>query len=118
MQNADAMSRHPPCHQCHRGDCLQHDAEYVMAENTQSIEVSSVQSNTATDRMGEGLRPGQLNNDSQNMREAQLKDDILGPLIRYKETGVQPEEASREGMNFEAHQLYQQWDQLYVQHGN
>jgi len=39
------------------------------------------------------------------MRKAQLTDDILGSIIRYKETGEQPDEASREGMSYEACQL-------------
>jgi len=42
-----------------------------MAENTQIIETQSasfVQSGTATDEMRESLRPGELNNDSQDMR--------------------------------------------------
>jgi len=45
--------------------------EYAMSENTQIIETQSasfVQSGTATVETGESLRPGQLNNDSQDMR--------------------------------------------------
>ena len=52
------------------------------------------------------------------MRNAQLTDDILGPIINCKEAGEKPDEASREGMSYEARQLYQQWDQLCVHHGN
>jgi len=113
--NADAMSRRPPCHQCHRGDCVQNDVNCDNTRTTDTQSASSVQKDTTTVEMG---RSGELNSDSQNMRKAQLTDDILGPIIKCKEAGEKPDDASREGMSYEARQLYQQWDQLCVHHGS
>ena len=73
-------------------NCLQHDVE---CENGQTIDIrsaSSVQKDTTAFEMGESLRSGQLNSDSQDMKNAQLTDDILGPIIKCKEAGEKPAE--------------------------
>jgi len=65
------MSRRPLCHQCHCGDCLQHDIECAITENTQNIEAQSASSVQRDVEMGGSSRAGQLNSDSQDMRKAQ-----------------------------------------------
>ena len=53
--------------------------------------------------------------ESDDMRVAQLSDDVLGFILRLKETNQQPKEATLAGMSHEARQLHQQWAQLIVQ---
>ena len=55
--------------------------------------------------------------ESDDIRDAQLNDDVLGPILRLKETNQQPEEATLAGMGHEARRLHQQWPQLIVQDG-
>ena len=61
--------------------------------------------------------PVSTSRDPPNMREAQLSDGTLGPILRLKEAHQQPDVAELTGIGHEAHQLYQQWEQLLVQDG-
>ena len=55
--------------------------------------------------------------ESDDIRDAQLNDYVLSSILRLKETNQQPEEATLAGMGREACQLHQQWPQLIVQDG-
>ena len=55
--------------------------------------------------------------ESDDIRDAQLNDDVLSSILRLKETNQQPEETTLARMGHEARQLHQQWPQLIVQDG-
>lgn len=86
--NADSLSR-LPCQQCGRDS------------HTTAVEVA------ATALRGEPARP------SDRLRELQLRDPIVGPIMRSKETGTEPR---REELptSKESRRLLQIWDQLII----
>ena len=120
--NADAMSRRPPCSQCNRDDCVQNNPECSVGEIQQQplmVDVLQEEDTPPVTPTGDGSSSTDTssNEESNEMRGAQLSDDILGSILRLKEENQQPGEAALAGMGHETRQLLQQWEQLTVQDG-
>ena len=92
--NADALSR-LPCRQCGR------DSHFAPAP---AVVASSV------------LQPLQ-GGPVEGLREAQLADSLLGPILRGKETGVKPSTGDPGAVSRSFRRLLQVWDQLLVRDG-
>ena len=93
--NADAMSRRPLCKQCHRQHCSQQGSN----DQQESTHICN----------NEHTGAGEV--------QAQLQDDIIGPILTSREANEKPDEAEVTGESHEAQQLYQQWGWLLVQEG-
>ena len=118
--NADALSRRPPCSQCNRDDCAQSNPECTTGKTQQqSLKMNALQEEDTSAVITAESRSTNTSCDeeSDDMRVAQLSDDVLGSILRLKEINQQPEEATLAGMSHEARQLHQQWAQLIVQDG-
>ena len=88
--NADALSR-LPCQQCGRDGHTTPTAASISATNIlQSLP----------------------NTFSTNLREAQLEDSTLGPLLRGKETGEKPRPEQFRRLSRSSRRLLQLWEQL------
>jgi len=117
--NADAMSRRPPCAQCQRHGCSiqdqQENALICSNNHTNSGEVKVAAATREVHNVLEdsGVQP----EETVSIREAQLQDGIIGPILTSKEENKQPDEAELTGGSHEARQLYQQWDHLLVREG-
>ena len=92
--NADALSR-LPCRQCGR--------------DTHDSLVPAIVA-VATLRSPQG-------NASEELRDAQLVDPVLGPLLRGKEAGRKPSADELGSVSRSSRRLLQIWDQLMIVHG-
>ena len=92
--NADALSR-TPCKQCGRSEDT-HTQEELIA--TTAVE------------------PQQIDQ-SNRVREAQLADPELGPLLRGKQHAKKPDMEEMKSMSRSSNRLAQIWDQLVVRNG-
>ena len=89
--NADALSRRP-CQQCgltHEGDEME------------GVEICSVMQKPQTN----------------DVRELQLEDDVVGPVLTAKIADQRPTEDQLKGRSRDFRQLIQLWDQLVIKEG-
>lgn len=93
--NADALSRRP-CQQCGRDS-------HVTPTSTDIVATSILQP-----------LQGIL---SDNLREAQLNDPTLGPLLQGKENGEKPSSEQLGNLSRSSRHLLQLWEQLTVHNG-
>jgi hypothetical protein len=93
--NTDALSR-LPCQQCGR-------ESHITPTETKVSATTIVQS-----------VPQQLGD---NLREVQLADPVLGPLLRGKEAGHKPSQEELGSLSRSSRRLLQVWDQLVVSEG-
>ena len=118
--NADALSRRPACSRCNRDDCVQSNPGCTIEQvQEQSPAINALQEeDTSPVTTAESTSTDTSHNEeSDDIRDAQLNDDVLGPILQLKETNQQPEEVTLAGMGHEAGHLHQQWPQLIVQDG-
>ena len=97
-KNADALSR-LPCTQCGR-----QEFEPEPTPTQSSLEA------VCTVAMLEGMTPDEL-------RQAQLQDPVLGPLLQSVESGQKPSQDQAIGVGREHNRLLQQWKQLELSNG-
>ena len=90
--NADALSR-LPCRQCKR------DTHFSTQPAEDQVAVVK-------------LLPS-----FPDLREQQLNDHIVGPVLRAKENDVKPSDGSLRAMDPHARRLFQLWDQLLIKQG-
>ena len=96
--NADALSR-MPCHQCGR------DSHYL------SVSVNFFQADGS-------LEGGSLwQSSADEIRQLQMEDEVLGPLLRALENKSKPTENNFQGESAESRRLLQLWDQLVSKQG-
>ena len=93
-QNADSLSR-LPCQQCGRNS---HDTSTTAEVAVLTLHLPLAQA-------------------ADNLRQAQLEDSTLAPIIRGKESGTRPVPKSSSSMSKSARRLLQIWDQLVVHQG-
>lgn len=113
-RNADAMSRIPPCTQCSRAECFTNQS--FGSTGAESLPVA------VTNFLPQ--QPSALTSDTTSqptvqstIRDAQLRDDTIGLLLRFKEANQRPTDADLTGAGHELKQMYQQWNQLVVLDG-
>ena len=94
--NADALSRRP-CDQCGRNNHDQTNCEVTIATTS--------------------VQPPQQGEPIEKLRETQLADPVLGPLLRGKETGHKPSAMEVGNASRYTRRLLQIWDQLKVLDG-
>ena len=91
--NADSLSRYP-CRQCGRESHLSEQSIFAIS-STPVIRGYS----------------------SQDMRDLQLNDNCVGPILKAKEANQQPPQDLAKTQSLEYRRLLQQWDQLVVRNG-
>jgi hypothetical protein len=96
-QNADSLSR-LPCRQCGRPNHIPTDYSPVV-----EVAVAALQ------------LPGP--NTGEDLRQLQLADPVLGPLLRMKEAGNKPSRENFTSVTKSVHRFLQIWDQLAVRDG-
>ena len=111
-QNADALSRRP-CQQCQRPD-----SECDASRNTVVNDVVCVsQVPLFEPRLSSMATQVQGSEPDESIREVQLADPIIGPVLRAKEEGKPPTAELTTASNYHTRQLVQQWDQLTIKDG-
>ena len=85
--NADALSR-LPCQQCGR---ITHDEDVIIATTT-------------------------FKESTNEIRQMQLKDEAVGPVLEAKESGQKPPAEDIKARSRTGRRLFQLWDQLVVRH--
>ena len=96
-QNADSLSR-LPCRQCGRSN-------HKSAESPSAAEVAVTEVQIPGPHTGETLR------------QLQLADPVLGPLLRMKEADTKPDTGSFPSVTKSVRRFLQIWDQLEVHAG-
>ena len=107
-QNADALSRRPQENE--QGDSGHHEGECDYVDPVAIPHIATTLPQT-TDHDSSSTPPGDI-------REAQLADNITGPILRAKESTPQkPHNGTLRGTDQKLCQLSSQWDQLTVLNG-
>ncbi len=106
--NADAMSRRP-CGQCGRES---HDNQPNQADVHDPIQSKSIVVATTE---GEGSCLPSVSR--RDLRQQQLSDPSIGPILKAMDRGRKPSLEELKGEDREAHQLAQLWEQLKLVDG-
>ena len=111
-QNADALSRRP-CQQCQcpKSECDTGGGDIVNNVVCTTQVPSVLPTHICMITLSQSSRP------AESVREVQLADTMMGPILRAKEAGTLPTPQLTNASNHHTRQLVQQWEQLVVRDG-
>ena len=108
-QNADALFGRP-CRQCQRPDS---ECDNTLVNDVMCVSQIPPVEPVLTNMIAQiqDSEPGK------SIREVQLVDPIIGPILRTKEADTPPSTELTTASNHYTRQLVQQWDQLVIEDG-